>query len=404
MSHGHDIPLPEPPASLGFPAWSLAVAGLCAAGGAGAFAITILRGDAALAWSSYLVGAFFALGLGVFGTLWIAMTTLTKGSWAVTMRRIPEAMTSWLLPGAILALVVGLGAHSLYSWTHEATVASDHLLQHKQGFLNTGVFYGLSAVSFVVWGLFSAGIVGSSLRQDATGKASHSRTIVTLSAAFVVLFALTFSGISFLYLMSLEPHWFSTMFAVLTFTDVVQTGLAFVCLVAAGLVARNAFNGMVNANHLHAAAKMLFATTGFWAYIYFCQFLLIWYANIPEETTYFLRRMENGWLAWILVLPLLKFVVPFLFLVPRAAKRTPWKLMAVSAWVLVAQFVELFVMVAPALGHGDEAAHAHAPIVEALVTLGFLGAFFLVFAFTLKHRAPVPLKDPALRESLHYRQ
>jgi hypothetical protein len=192
------------------------------------------------------------------------------------------------------------------------------------------------------------------------------------------------------------------MFAVLVFTDIVQTGTAFVAVVAGLFVMTGKLKGFLNENHLHSLAKMVFAATGFWAYIYFCQYLLIWYANVPEETTYFLRRMENGWLPWLLVLPVLKFVIPFLFLVPRAAKRTPWKLIAASAWILVAQFVELFVMVAPALGHGDHAVHAHAPIVEGLVTMGFLGAFFLVFAFTLQRRAPVPLKDPGMRECVEY--
>jgi hypothetical protein len=402
MSHGHDNHVPVAPSAIRLPMWTLVVAGLCVAAGAATFLWTLLGGHVGLAWSAYLAGAFYALGLGVFGVLWIAMTTLTKGTWAVSMRRIPEAMAAWIIPGAILTILVGLGSHTLYSWTDEAVVAADHFLVHKKAFLNMGVFYGISAVAFLVWTGFSIAIVWNSLRQDTTGKVSHSRAIVTLSAAFVVLFALTFSAVSFLYLMSLEPHWFSTMFAVLTFTDVVQTGMAFVCLVAAGLVARGAYNGLVNANHLHAAGTMLFATTGFWAYIYFCQFLLIWYVNIPEETIYFLRRMDNGWLAWILVLPVLKFVVPFLFLVPRMSKRTPWKLMAAGAWVLMAQFVELFVMVAPALGHGEEAVPAHAPIVEALVTLGFLGAFFLVFAFTLQRRAPVPVKDPGLRECLEF--
>jgi len=147
---------------------------------------------------------------------------------------------------------------------------------------------------------------------------------------------------------------------------------------------------------------MLFATTGFWAYIYFCQYLLIWYANLPEETAYFLRRMDNGWLPWLLVLPVLKFVVPFLYLVPRDAKRRPSKLIAASAWILVAQFVELFLLVSPAVGHGDEAMQAHVPVVEALVTAAFLGAFWWVFALTLQRRPAVPLKDPFIRACLHH--
>jgi hypothetical protein len=128
--------------------------------------------------------------------------------------------------------------------------------------------------------------------------------------------------------------------------------------------------------------------------------MLIWYANIPEETVYFIRRMENGWLPYLLLLPVLKFVVPFLLLVPREAKRNPKRLVPVALLILFAQFWELYVMVGPAVGHGEEAAHAHLPIVEFVVTLGFVGVFTLVFGWFLKRHDPVPLKDPAIKACL----
>jgi hypothetical protein len=160
--------------------------------------------------------------------------------------------------------------------------------------------------------------------------------------------------------------------------------------------------GFLNENHLHSLGKMVFASTGFWAYIYFCQHMLIWYANLPEETVYFLKRTSNGWLPYILILPVLKFVVPFLLMLPREAKRNPRKLVPVAVLILFAQFWELYVMVAPAMGHGAEAAHAHLPIVELAATLGFLGLFTLVFGWSLARHDAVPLKDPALAECLDY--
>ena len=141
-----------------------------------------------------------------------------------------------------------------------------------------------------------------------------------------MVFALTLSVVSFYLLMSLEAHWFSTMFAVVVFTDVVQTGAAFVAVVVGLLMMSGRLEGWVDENHLHSLGKMVFAATGFWAYIYFCQFLLIWYANLPEETVYFLRRSENGWLPYVLILPAVKFVLPFLLLLPREAKREPYRL------------------------------------------------------------------------------
>jgi hypothetical protein len=318
------------------------------------------------------------------------------------MRRIPEAMTAWLLPGGVLAMGVGLGAHSLYHWSHAEAVAADELLLHKAPFLNMTMFTALVAVSLLLWAVFAALMVRGSHRQDRDGGMRPTRTNRVLSAIFLVVFALTLSVVSFYLLLSLDAHWFSTMFAVLVFTDVVQTGTAFVAAVAGLLVLKRGLAGFLNENHLHSLGKMVFAATGFWAYIYFCQFMLIWYANLPEETQYFLRRSDNGWLPYFLLLPALKFAVPFVLMLPRRAKRDPRRLVPLAVLILFAQFWELYLMVGPAVGHGGEAAHAHLPIVELAATLGFFGLFTLVFGWALARHDAVPLKDPSLTECLAY--
>jgi hypothetical protein len=257
-------------------------------------------------------------------------------------------------------------------------------------------------VSLALWVAFATAMLRASRRQDAQGGMNATATSRVTSAIFLVVFALTLSIVSFYLLLSLDAHWFSTMFAVLVFTDVIQTGTAFVAIVASLMVAEGVLKEFIREDHLHSLGKMVFASTGFWAYIYFCQFMLIWYANIPEETAYFMRRSENGWLVYLLVLPVLKFVLPFLLLIPRAAKRNPRALVPIAVLILFAQFWELYLMVAPALGHGADATHAHLPGIELAVTLGFLGAYTLVFAWTLRRHAAVPLKDPALAACLAY--
>jgi len=406
MSHAPEAVhhLPAVPERLRFPLPARAVAAVLALAGAGAFGWALASGQPELAWSSYLIGAFYALGLGVFGTLWVAILYLSKGVWSVTMRRIPEAMAVWLVPGVVLAALVGLGAHSLYHWSHAEAVAADALLAHKSPFLNLTTFWALTAVCFALWLAFTAAILRNSARQDETGEARLTHRNTALSALFAVVFALTFSVVSWYLLMSLDAHWFSTMFAVLTFTDAMQAGTAVVSLVAAVVILRGGLNGFLNENHLHSIAKMMFATTGFWAYIAFCQFLLIWYSNIPEETVYYIARWENGWLPYLLALPALKFVVPFVLLVPRAAKRSPRRVAAMAILILFAQFWELFLMVSPSVGHGGERSHGHIPAIELVVTLGFLGAFFLVFAWALARRNPVPLKDPFIRAAIHHHE
>jgi len=402
MSRAHDFTLPAPPDRLTLSTPLRAVAAAMAIGGAGALGWSFARGDATLAWSAWLIGAFFALGLGVFGVAWLAMLHLSGAVWSVTMRRVPEAMTAWIVPGGALAMLVTLGAHSLYHWADAATVAADELLAHKSPFLNLPMFAALAGGSLVLWAGFTAVLVGASRRQDRDGGIAATRTSRAASALFLVVFALTLSVVSFYFLLSLDAHWFSTMFAVLVFTDLMQTGTAFVAVMVGLLVMAGRFGGFVNEHHLHSLGKMLFAWTGFWAYIYFCQFMLIWYANLPEETIYFLRRMDHGWLPYLLALPLLKFVVPFLLLLPRDAKRRAGRLVPVALLVLFAQFWELFLMVAPAVGHDGAAAHAHLPLIEFAGTLGFLGLFLFVFGSALARHEAVPLKDPALAECLRY--
>jgi hypothetical protein len=403
MSHATDaLKDLKAPEAIQLPKSLKVVAALAVVAGAGALYWSYSQGHHAQTWGAYLIGAFYALGLGLFGVLWVAMLYLSKGVWSVSMRRIPEAMTAWILPGGGLILLVGLGAHSLYHWTDPST--EDPLLLHKAPFLNMELFYTLIVASLVLWQIFAFAIVRNSRKQDKTGKIKHSRTNVALSAAFVVVYAITFSVVSFYLLMSLEPHWFSTMYAVLLFTDMMQTGTAFVALIAAILIMKGQLKGFLNENHLHSVSKMMFATTGFWAYIYFCQYMLIWYGNIPEETAYFLTRYQNGWLGALLALPLLKFVIPFVLLVPRENKRKPGRVAFLAVLILVAQFLELFLLVSPALGHGDHAAHGHWPVVEGAVTAGFVGLFFLVFSWSLGRNSPVPLKDPRLRECLNLHQ
>jgi hypothetical protein len=402
MSHPHSHALPEKPGRLALPGIVQILAAAAVLIGGAALALTFSRGDLPLAWSAYLIGVFYVLGLGAFGVAWIAILYLARGDFSVSMRRIPEAMTAWLLPGSVLAMAVLFGASTLYHWSHAGAVATDALLRHKAPFLNVTLFTVLVDVSLALWILFAAALVGTSHRQDREGGIAPTRTSRTLSAVFLVVFALTLSIVSFYLLLSLEAHWFSTMFAVLVFTDLVQTGTAFVAVVAGLFVMTGTLKGFLNENHLHGLAKMVFASTGFWAYIYFCQHMLIWYANIPEETVYFIRRMENGWLPYLLLLPALKFVVPFLLLVPRESKRNPMVLVPVSLLILFAQFWELYVMVGPAVAHGGEAAHAHLPLVEFAATLGFVGLFVLVFGWFLARHDAVPLKDPSLQACLEY--
>jgi len=264
------------------------------------------------------------------------------------------------------------------------------------------MFAVLVTAATLLWIVFSLLITGASRRQDKTGDPGLSIRAKKLGAVFLLLYAPSFSMVSFYYLMSLDAHWFSTMYAVVTFTDMMQSGAALVSLTVAIFMLTGRLTPFLNENHLHDIAKIMYAFTGFWAYIYFCQFLLIWYGNLPEETLYFIARWSNGWLPYLALLPIVKFVIPFIYLTPRENKRRPKRVITMALLILLAQFLELYIMVSPSIGHGEHATQGHLPISEFLVFLGFAGAFYLVFTWVLSKHHPVPIKDPLLGQSMHH--
>lgn len=175
MSASHRQPLPAAPPRVSLPGLVRGLAGVFVLIGAAALAWAFTSGNATLAWSTYLIGMFFVLGLGVFGVAWLSILTLAGSTWSVTMRRIPEAMTAWLMPGGVLAMLVTFGAHSLYHWADAEAVAADALLTHKAPFLNLGMFTALVGVSLVLWVAFATWMVSASRRQDCDGGMAATR-------------------------------------------------------------------------------------------------------------------------------------------------------------------------------------------------------------------------------------
>jgi hypothetical protein len=389
--------MPTSPGRLKLPIWFYVVAAWLALGGFGVFALG-LGTDAPRAWGSYLIGFFFSLSLALAGSFFVAAQYLTSAGWCVSVRRIPEAMTAYLVPAAVLVVGVFYGAHELYHWTHDEAVATDLVLQHKHAYLNLPRMVAFMAVGFAVWIGSSAWMNRNSRRQDRTGEAGLTRRNAVLGAVFMVLFALTYSTTSIDLLMSLDPHWFSTIWAIYAFAILMQAGFAFMALATVFLRRTGKLDGFVSDSHVHDLGKLTFAFTVFWAYIAFSQFLLIWYANLPEETTFFLHRYGHGWGYVSVALPIAKFILPFLVLLPYRAKHTPAVLVPVTVWIIAATFLELWWIVTPAVSHGQ----LELPWMEAAVFAGFLGVFLLSFGISLSRHALVPVKDPRLHEAVEH--
>ena len=276
-------------------------------------------------------------------------------------------------------------------------VAADPILLGKSGYLNEKFFLIRNVGAIVLWIVLGRAIVGNSIAQDANGDFRHTAKNRVLSSIFIILFALTFTMQSFDVLMSLDPLWFSTIFGVYCFAGLFYSILASICIITVLLRRKGLLVGIVSENHLHDLGKFMFAFTVFWAYIGFSQFMLIWYANLPEETGYYIRRMQGGWMTVSLFLLFGKFCVPFFALMPRGCKRNDGRLLAIGIFMLVAQWMDILWMTQPHFFSGPRIGW-----IEIGTTMGFVGMFvFVVTRFLSKHNI-VAIGDPRLAESVHH--
>ena len=300
------------------------------------------------AWGGFLMGFVFLVGLALAGGLFICLLTLLGARWATSLQRIPEAMTSALPAGAVLGLLLVAGIPSLYEWSHASVVETDPILQAKSAYLNTGFFALRLVVFFALWIWLTRAMVATSRRRDVDGNPEHTRRQWRLAALFLPVFALTFSLASVDWLMSLEPHWFSTIYALGTLAGLGTSGIA-VCILFAVLLGRGPLRGEVRDDQLDDLGKIALSMALFWGYIWYCQYMLIWYTDMPEETSYYVLRREGGWGILSSVNVLMNWAIPFLALMPKRARRSESALLRI-AWVMLAgQALNLYVLVAPPL-------------------------------------------------------
>ena len=361
------------------------------------FALTLMK-NPDRAWFSYLTSYYYFFLLAIGGLFFASIQHLTRAGWSVNVRRFCEAFTGYLPVAAVGALLLLVAGHHLYEWMDKAAVAEDELLRHKSAYLNVPFFLIRTVVFFALWMLFRGKLVGMSLTQDKTGEDALSEKSVGWSIGFLLTFAISFSLFAVDLIMSLQPHWFSTIFGVYCFAGLFQSTMAAMILLILYCRKQGLLEGYVDENHLHDLGKFMFAFTVFWAYIAYSQYMLIWYANMPEETVFYIPRVSGTWMYMSAALLLFKFIVPFLVLLSRRAKRNPAVLTVTAVMILVMQYVDLHWLIYPNLD--DQNVLLGLP--EVGLFCGFLGAFlFTTFTFLSKN-AIVPLKDPRLQESMHH--
>jgi hypothetical protein len=347
---------------------------------------------------SYLTAYTFWAGIMLGGLFFTMIHNISGAVWSVVLRRIMESLMSAAPLIAVLFIPLIFGIHDLYHWSHEEAVAGDALLQKKAGYLNIPFFVIRSAVYLILWILLAMLLYRKSIAQDKAYDAGQVMKIKRISAPGIVVFALTITFAAFDWLMSLDPHWYSTIFGVYIFAGSFLAAQAFIILFGLGYRKKGILQDVITVEHYHDLAKFLFAFTIFWGYMAFSQYFLIWYANIPEETVWYMHRWEGNWKFITMILVFGHFLIPFLGLMPRAAKRNITYLKAMAIWILVMHFVDLYWIVMPTL-------HAHGFQLSWIDPAAFLavgGIFVWYVARKYNAGALVPVNDPKLEESIHH--
>jgi len=371
---------------------------------AGTVGVVALGVSAALGWQqrdqlmhAYLVAFLFGLSLALGGLFFVLVQYASRAGWSVTVRRLAENAMATLPLFALLFVPIALfGIDTLYHhWSHPG---DDAILLGKQGFLNPTGFYLRAAAYFAVWIGMSTWFYRRSTRQDEEATPAITRRMQSVSAPALVLFALSVTYASIDWIMSLDPHWFSTMFGVYFFAGCAVASFAVIILAALALRRGGFLAGVVTGEHFHDLGKLLFAFVVFWAYIAFSQFMLIWYGNIPEETEFFVRRWQDGWEILSVLLAAGHFGVPFLFLLPQRVKRNGLALTLAALWLLFMHYLDLYWLVMPSL-HPE---HAHLYVLDVTCLIGVVALFVALFAHRLVGHSLVPVGDPRLAESLAF--
>ncbi len=342
-------------------------------------------------WGHLLLLGTFAVQVGLAGAFLVALQFLTGAGWSVALRRVPEAMTALLPVGGAVVLAAQLFCPELYPWMspdHPAHGEFKHFWLSRPFFMARGVVY------VALWTWLARMMVATSRRQDHDRSAGPTRKLVVLSAIFALVFGATSTLAAFDWIMSREPEWFSTIFGVYLFAGLFATGLATVSIVSAWLWRAGPFRDAFAERHRHDLGKLLFGMSSFWMYIWYSQFMLIWYVNFSEETSHYVTR-QAGFLKplfWLNVA--LNWAVPFLALLPRAFKVNVKVLVNVGAVVLIGHGLDLYLAILPPTqGWADI-------VLPAALSLGAIAGAWAVIRRALGTAGFIPIGDPYLVESL----
>lgn len=352
--------------------------------------------DPQRAWANYLLNNYYFVSLAVGAAFFSAIQYITQSGWSAAFKRVPEAMASYIPVAAVFFLLMYFGMHTLFHWSHEGLTATDELIAHKAPYLNVPFFFVRLILFFGLWIIMVRLLRKASLKEDEEGGRTYFYKSEKYSKIFIFIIAISFTLFAIDNLMSLEPHWFSALFAAKSFIAAflhASTVITFIVIV----LHRIGHFTMLNRSHLHDFSRYIFMLAIIWGYFNFAEFMIIWYGNIPEETFFFVKRSHGAFNILFYANIVINWLVPFLLLMPRMTSRSRVFLLPVITVLIVGQYTELYYYIFPAVLH-----EARFGLLEIGTYLGFLGLFALVVTNTLAKASLVPRNHPYLEESIYH--
>ncbi|MEI7483502.1 MAG: quinol:cytochrome C oxidoreductase [Ignavibacteriota bacterium] len=344
-----------------------------------------------------VIGLMFFASIALGALVLVALEYLSGAVWSTPFRRISEFIASSLPLVLLFVVPLFFAMHSIFHWTHTDVVSADKILSAKTPYLNTPFFIGRTIGVLALFYIFYLLFRRNSKKQDETKDQKLTKTNVNLSAVFMFFAGIGLTVLVVDWVMSLEPHWFSTILGIYFISATLLAGLAATTYAAVSLNEGGYLGVKVGKDNYYSFGALLFAITNFWAYVAFSQFLLIWYANIPEETFWFIARWEGGWKYISILLMIIRFAVPYAMLLSQPSKSDPKNLKRVSIVILAAHFFDLYWLIMPTFSK---------TITFSFYEIGFpvlvIGLIVLVLYAQAKKNSILPVGDPKLQRGLDF--